>query len=139
MLRIRKFQPSDTNFVIATWLRNYKEQSYFAKRIIYNVYFKYHEPVVKLLIQRSHILISFHEKEPEVNLGFFCFETTPTEFIGHYIYVKKPFRGIGIAKEFIKESKMKTYPKVFFTHWTYFIDEVIDPEQKKMTYNPYLI
>lgn len=138
MIKIRSFVPTDTNFILSSWLRSYKEKSQFARRILYSVYFQYHEPVVKFLIKQGTVLIAYSEKEPDIIGGYFCFEKTPHEFRGHYCYVRKSMRGLGLARALVQASGMESHERKFFTHWTSFIDEMIN-DQEKMVYNPYLI
>lgn len=131
-IEIRLAKPDDLNFIFSCWLRNYRHSSQFAKKISNTVYYKWHHKVIERIIGRgAQVRIAHPIGEPDVILGFSCLEALNNDVILHFIYVKKPFRGLGIAKALVWEKE-----NVQFTHLT----ENLDLEKYPLfTYNPYLI
>jgi hypothetical protein len=139
-VQTRKAEAKDNPFILASWLNHYKNYSYFAKRIKNDVYYGAHERVIKLILARKscHVLIAYTPAEPDVILGFIVYEDSlwPDPVV-HFVYVKKPFRRFGIARELVKASGLEN-KRIQFTHWTYDVDNLI----KKFTtliYNPYAL
>lgn len=133
MFEIRTAKPEDLDFIYATWLKSYRHNSQFAKKLTNEVFFEMHHKVIDAFIVRGGLVCVAHPKgEPDVILGYIC--TEPTLPLVQYIYVKKPFRKMGIAKALYKTAQEPT----MFTHWTSDTDWIT----KKLTnliYNPYLL
>lgn len=136
---IRPFEEKDTNFIINSWLKNYKFSSRFAQSITAKVYYANHEPIVKNIINRcaSYSLIATLEDAPRVILGYIVFQPTGQSHILHYVYVKYPFRGNGICSELMREAQIDKHCFIY-THLTSPVVEYVEDNQD-ILYNPYLI
>lgn len=135
---VRDFQPTDRNLVLSTWLKNYRHDSYFAKRIRNEEYFLYHHPIVNRIIDRetAKTLIACDREVPDLIYGFFTFERALNLEIAHFMYVKKAFRNFGIAKALWDAAQLKEH--VNFTHWTYAMNGIKETHPE-LIYNPYLL
>lgn len=135
MIEIRAATQTDLPFIYSTWLRSYRHASHFAKKISNEIFFDMHHRVIDGFIDRGGLVYVAHPKgEPEVILGYICVE--PNQPMIQYVYVKKPFRKMGIAKALYKKLD---YPATaLFTHWTSDTDWIVK-KLEKLTYNPYLI
>lgn len=135
MIEIRPAKLDDLSFIYSTWLRSYRHSSQFAKKLTNEVYYEMHHKVIDGFILRGGIVLIAHAKgEPEVILGYLCME--PNGSIIQYIYVKKAFRKMGIAKALFEYTKLPE--NTIFTHWTTDTNWIL----KKLThliYNPYLL
>lgn len=89
----RKGEPQDVNFIFATWLKSYKHSSAFASRIPDKLFFKGHHAVLERLLPRCEVLITTLAGEPNTIIGYAVLEPS----VIHFVYVKKPFRQMGVA------------------------------------------
>lgn len=122
--------PEDLSFVYATWLRSYRHSSAFAKKITDRVfYLAHHAAIERILARGATVLVCTPADSPEVILGYAVTEGTTL----HFVYVKKPFRRLGIASGLLAGEGPS-----MFSHWTDDWDRIRDlwPHAE---YNPYLI
>jgi GNAT superfamily N-acetyltransferase len=130
---VRLAKAEDLNFVFSCWLRNYKHASLFAKNIKNDVFYKWHQKAIERIIERgAQIRIVHPAGDPETILGFACLELWDQKPLIHFVYIKKAFRGMGLAKQLLPEAALPgTY-----SHMTKILDLTRHPE---LVYNPYLI
>lgn len=89
----------DLPFIYSTWLRSFRNNSLFAKEIKQDLYYKYHKQVVERILNRNPIAYIITPKDGESTiLGYVIAEWCgPKELVMHFAYVKKAFRGFGLA------------------------------------------
>lgn len=135
---VRPMIEEDYNFVIQSWLKSYKHNSYFCKRIRDNIYYKYHHKVITQILARAStsVLIAIDPVE-KVILGYLVTEKFENKDLVHYAYVKTSFRDLGIGGSLLKESGINPF-EVLFSHWTKDTDGLIE-KYKGATYVPYLL
>jgi GNAT superfamily N-acetyltransferase len=120
----------DLNFVFATWLRSYRHDSAFARSISNDIYYHWHHKIIENAIRRGAYIVIAHPKDsPEVIVGYACVEGSTL----HYVYVKKAFREMGIARTLLKHAPFKEY-----THITENGKLILDL-CPGIIYNPYLL
>lgn len=138
-ISIRTYNENDLNFILSKWLKNYKFSSRFTKKIKSDIYYKWHHLIIDNIMARPSctILIANPVDEPDVNLGFICFEDINAEKIIHYAFVKPEFRNFGVGKK-LYLTAMANKPFGYFTHWTYPID-TLELKLPNLTYDPYRI
>lgn len=136
---IRNFNKDDTAFVFQSWLKDYRRNSQFAKRIRSSDFFQYHHKILERIFERetSQTLIACDPETPKVIWGYITIEKVPGLDLIHYIYVKDSFRGYGIGGKLLKESGFSPN-KIIYTHETYWLKNVVE-KYKKARYIPYLI
>lgn len=136
-IAIRKSLPSDTAFVVDTWLNNFKSDGYFAKRIRHSIYRYNHSKIINHLLERddAETLIAYpYGDDPDIILGFIV-HTKPS--IIHYCFVKQELRGMGIGKKLLEYANLNVN-NCIFTHWTFAMNDIF-AKNSGMEYNPYLI
>ncbi len=135
MIEVRQAILDDLPFIFSTWLRSYRHSSQFAKKISNTTFFTWHHRAIERFIERGgRVLIAHAVGEPDVILGYLCAESDNS--IIQYVYVKKAFRKMGIAKELFKNSGINNNAQ--FTHWTLDTSWIIK-KLTELTYNPYLL
>jgi GNAT superfamily N-acetyltransferase len=145
-ISIRDFRAEDFPFIISSWGKSYKMMSYFAKRIDHNTFFENHPKVISgvLELPQMRILMATDASDPDQILGYLvgsCLRFSNEDkqsVILQYIFVKKEFQRLGIAKQLLAQLDIKEGDEVQFTHWTYPMDE-ISKKYPTWVYNPYLI
>jgi len=138
-VKLRPAGENDRNFIFSKWLKNYKFSSRFAKRIKNDVFYKWHQLILENILARPScsIVIAHPTDDPDVNLGFICFETIEDLKVIHYVFVKPEFRNFGLGRTLYNHA-MDDSIGGFFTHWTYPVD-AIEPKLIGMVYDPYRI
>lgn len=132
-IEIRPYKIEDKDFVFSTWLRSYRHASKFAKKISNAVYYKWHPQVIERILTRGgQIYVAHLENDPDVILGYVCLETQD-KLVVHYLYVKKAFRNMGVAKMLFTPEGGD-----IFTHWTADMDWAVK-RFPSLVYDPYRI
>jgi GNAT superfamily N-acetyltransferase len=129
-IQIRPATERDLNLIFSSWLKSYRP-SLFAQKISNEVFYKEHHDAVERALKRSTILIASNPEDENHVYGWICFEDTGPISVLHYLYVKNPFRGFGIAKQLLRKMK----PGVFvYTHHTQHFSRLATGA----VYSPYL-
>jgi hypothetical protein len=132
----------DLNFIISNWVHSYRENSPIARNVREDIYRRNQRELILNLCRRPSIrvVISCFESDPNVMLGFLVYEIIPDppgkrQNTIHYIYVKKPFRRNGIARDMLQCVGVVP-EKSFFSHYT--VDcPVFARKWNGLLYNPY--
>lgn len=132
-LLVRRADADDAAFVFSYWLRDYYEHSAFAKGIDKTLFMHLHHLLLERIIARSVIHIVCDVEDPSVCYGFICAEGP----VLHYIFVKRRFRRLGLARRLLREAGLEAGPQAF-THLT---DTFVGLRKRwpAAQYNPYAI
>lgn len=134
-IEVRGAYPSDLEYLLKTWLRTHFRSSRFAEHIPKEIYYPKHHAMIEriLLKSKTSILIAHPQGEPDILLGYLVCENQIDPVV-HFIFVKKQFRLLGIAKQMLKKASID---KGYFTHWTKWTDHTWG--KHSLTYDPYRI
>jgi GNAT superfamily N-acetyltransferase len=127
---IRDAIGEDINFIYATWLQSYRNDSFTGGASRKSVFYEFYNPVLDHLLSKSFVKVAALHDEPAVILAYCCFESGG---ILHYVYVKEAFRRMGIARELVTLAAPK-----FYTHQTRSSKEAA-LKMLNVDYNPYLL
>jgi len=108
---IRKPVEADVPLIYNSWARSYKHQF---KKMAFPIYKAFIEPVIADCIQHSEILVACDPTDQDEIFGYIVVEDTIEGPVVHYVYVKSPFRRLGIATMLCQNAGV-TRP-VTFTH-----------------------
>lgn len=136
---VRALQEMDLPFVFSSWLRSYKEQSAFAKRIKNDVYYFWHHQMIEVILKKPSMrgIVAHVQDEPDIILGYLIYEVVNGEpKVVHYCFIKEPFRRLGIAKLLFAYAELEK--DFFITHFTYLVEPIIN-KREDITYDPYRI
>jgi GNAT superfamily N-acetyltransferase len=104
-------------------------------------YYSRHHDVIEQLLDKSVVLVATTNEEPDVILGWACYEQgVGNESCGlppviHYVYVKPSFRKCGIATKLLDGLDLAG---AFYSHETFMLK--IEKIQKKLAtcqFDPY--
>ena len=100
LYEVRGADPSDESFIFATWLQSLYFGSPFFRETEKESYFKNYAKVVETILKLSTttIAICCLKEQKDVVLGY----SVSTGQVLHFVYVKKPWRQLGIAKMLIR-------------------------------------
>lgn len=130
LIQIRDAVPGDMAFVLATWLRGLKFGNSWYKLINTEIYYDFYHKVLENLLLRPKVIIKIAclKEDPQIILGYSVYDDSKL----HWVYVKKAWREIGIAK-----SLFPVNIKVI-THLTE-IGKAIFLKNKDWIFNPFFI
>ncbi len=130
LVSIRDYAESDKNFVFSTWLRGlYYGESYFSQ-VPKGIFMEnYHEVIEKTIDPLTvSIKVACLKDEPDVILGYAVLAHFSTHL--HYVFVKKAWRNIGIAKSLVPVS-IKTV-----SHLTH-VGRAVLQKHPEVVFNPF--
>ena len=102
---IRTAVPEDWPLVISTWVESACHGSWFAHDVDRAVFYREQRAAIGRLWQRPStvLLCACVPEDPATIVGWACFELRRCL---HFIYVKKNFRGFGVARALEAEAQM---------------------------------
>lgn len=103
LVTVRDMQPGDRNFIFATWLRGLYYGNSFFGEMPKDAFMKHYHDVLEKLLTRPTpwVRVACLKDDPEVILGYAIGRVWPGELSLDWIFVKSPWRKIGIAKSLV--------------------------------------
>ena len=116
---VRDALAEDKPFVIDAWLMSFR-QSHFAGPISAKRYRDIYSVEISDLILRpqSHVRVAYNRENTGQIFGFLCFEEGHKFPVVHYLYVKKPFRLMGIAMMLMRDAGVNPNRRFLYTYRT---------------------
>lgn len=139
----RKFQESDREFVFNSWLRSYRG-SRFVRCLLLDMdketYYEEQHVLIEQLLDRE-TMVSCVVCNPEDHTHIYGYgfgEQVGGQYgtVVHWMYLKKPFRGYGIATELLKKL-VEGQQTVHYTHHQPGVQDFFRKVCKGI-YNPFL-
>lgn len=144
----RLLDPSEHNFIYNSFLKSYRD-SPMVKGVPNTIYFKKQHDLIELFLvdPRSRAIVACNAQDPEQIYGYILAQSRPGDAQGdvlvvHWVYVKQPFRNLGIAKQLF--AKLSSLPgerptaAVQYTHRVKTVDRLLQ-SYPHVTFNPYLL
>ncbi len=102
LVTLRDFQPADKNFILSTWLKGLRYGNDWFEAIESKIYFEFYHNVIEIILSRPDTVVKVAclKDDPEVILGYSVYAGNRLD----WIFVKKAWRSIGIAKSLVPES-----------------------------------
>ena len=135
-ISIRQASEHDAPLIFNSWLKSFRENG-IARAVESSVYYSEQHKLIEKLLKRSKTFIAHEVGVPENIYGWACFERVEGILVIHYIYVKHSFRGLGIARELMKETEHDFANASLFTHWTNTAARI--GLRKNCLYHPYIL
>lgn len=134
---IRNVHPKDVPFVTNSWLKSFRGSGE-AHRIKNTFYFSDGHKVLEEIIPQSVVVVLCDRVDPNQILGYLCYTMYDTCMVLHYVYLKAPFRKMGLASQLIRWAvQSEKPPVVFYTHLTKKFDRIAR-KKKGWYYRPAL-
>ena len=92
--KVRDARLGDKSFIFSTWLLGLYHGNDWFKEIDKGIYFSTYKLIVEHLLINSRVMVACLPDDEDVVLGYIVFK----ENVIHWIFVKKPWRKLGIAK-----------------------------------------
>lgn len=134
-LVVRGMVTADAPFIFSSWLKSYRVGSALARDVVRPVYFAQHHRMVERLLARGRVLVAADAEGPQNILGYAVGEHIGPVAVVHYLYVKAPFRGIGIGQT-LAQVMVSGLECVHHTHATPLGQSLV--RRLQSVFNPYL-
>jgi GNAT superfamily N-acetyltransferase len=135
-IKIRPALEVDAPFIFNSWLRSFRENG-LARPVNNEIYYSEQHKLIEKLLKRCTVSVACDPNDPTSIYGYICHEKIDGIFVLHYVYVKHPFRSLGLAKTLLLETKHNTDHAALYTHTT---AAAVKLQQKfNMLYHPYLL
>lgn len=118
-----------------SWANNYYENARYKRHFTPEQFNKHHRPLREAILSRPTVavIIVTSTQDPDLIIGY-CIVEKPKDFeavILHFIYIKKDFRTLGIAKELVSRVT-KPERSVFYTHKTGIVQTIFTGSNKQI-------
>lgn len=133
--KIRNASEKDVPFIFNSWLKSFKS-SVFATQISPLIYFENHHKIIEELLKICKVSIICSSQDESQIFGYMVSQKIEEVNVVHYIYIKEPYRKLGLAKHVLNYNNIKLTEAFFYTHKTK-LASVLD-KKYKLIYNPYL-
>jgi GNAT superfamily N-acetyltransferase len=105
LVQLRPAFASEAPFVFRNWLDSYFPEQ--RTRLKKTVFYEGHHRLIEKLLARSRVLVACNAQDSGQLYGFAVGESfgepLPSVFALHYVYVKQPFRRMGIGSRLVRE------------------------------------
>ena len=111
VVTLRGIKPSDHNYVLATWSKGILDEVPF-RWMSQGVWRKHHARLELLVRGSANGVVAVNKDDEDHIIGYaiYCPQVI------HWIYVKKPFRGLGIGRELFSNAVNEGEPFKFSHH-----------------------
>jgi len=134
-INIRPATQEDVGFIFNAWLKSYRNSN-FARQLSNTIYFAEHHKVIERLLRNYTTVIACNPEDPEQIYGFINAGFTDNIFTLNYVYIKHPFRKMGIAKELFNVFEHSMEYASIYTHKTRVAEKL--EEKYNMIHHPYV-
>lgn len=134
-VRIRPATEADTAFIFNSWLKCCKHGP-TGKLIQSSVFYAGQHQVIEGLLKTTHCFIACNHNDVSQIFGYAVAERVEDVFVVHMVYVKEPYRRLGIASALLEALGLKEKEVFFFTHKTQQSDRING--KINMVYHPFL-
>lgn len=105
LVKIRSFNEDDTNFILNSWLKSFRN-SPFAQNIAPYIYYTVQKRIIEDCIRNHDIRVICVADDSSHIVGYACFSEIADGLVNiDYIYIKSPYRRFGLAKELVKDIR----------------------------------
>lgn len=136
-ISLREYEETDIPFIFKSWLVNFRASNYLEDIIDHDIYFEFHKRLVEKILSDSICLLAANPEDESQVFGYIAYRKIKGLNILHYIYVKAPYRRLGIAEfllDFVFEKKRQT---IVTTHYTRMARVL--RRKWNIVFNPYLL
>lgn len=151
-IKLRRPRPGDYPVVMDSWLKSHQKHSHNGVRrmkwlrcgcgtknetpyplspVKSDVYFEEQRWLINALLENSQLLIACLDDDDDQVFGWVCYAPS----VLHYIYVKVPYRKMGVGRLMLDEAGITAESPATFTHITGKAFRFLGKRMK--AYNPY--
>ena len=135
-IMLRVGDKSDTSFIFSSWLKSYRNSA-FARNISNTIYFSEHHDIIENLLACSDVVVACNKNDQSQIYGYIVASKINDKLTVHYIYVKHPFRRMGIGRYLLTSIRQDFTDDALYTHDTHISSRL--SAKYKFSYHPYLM
>ena len=134
-IRIRPMTQGDEPLVLSSWKKSYADAVDWARTEAGRAHYYTHvNGVLPRLLDGSRTAIACNPLDAEHVFGWACVDRDESEgAVLHYAYVKRDYRGMGVARRLLESLGIREGARVIVTHWT---DACEDQTWLELRYRP---
>lgn len=132
---LRPANSEDVPFVFNAWLKSFRN-SQFAKPMLNEIFYAEHHKVIEKILNHYDVIVACNEEDKSQIYGFICAGYTENIFTLHYVYVKQPFRKMGIGTALLNGFEHTPEYTSVYTHQSKLAERLA--EKYNMIYHPYV-
>jgi hypothetical protein len=111
---VRKRVAEDLPFIFDSWMKSWRINKY-AGCIPNHLYFETQRTLIEDLLARgADLLVAYPEGKEDIIIGWVCGEVKEDRTVLHYLYIKDPYLGLGLAERLIGD--LRGIKPGFITH-----------------------
>jgi GNAT superfamily N-acetyltransferase len=138
-IELRKARKSDVPFLMNSWLTSFRDGK-MVGGVPNRIYYYNHHKILEQVIPRSAVMVAVDQRDPDLIVGWACYEVTDGALVMHYVYVKKRFRGWGVASNLVNTIlEIESPPVVMYTHINREGMDFLRAKDIWWIHNPYLL
>lgn len=134
--KIRRPVPSDVEFLIKTWLREYRREvpAAMPDRLYYNEFQK----VILALTRKSDARVICAVGDANYICGFVVGTSYAAEktAVVHFAYMRPPFRRLGLVTQALEDMGYEVGHELVASHWHPYLDRF---QRKDLIFNPFIL
>lgn len=112
LVAIRLKESKDEPFIYNSWLQSNKSKH---PNIPASDYYSIYKKIIADALYKSIVVIACNRQDPEFIYGYAVIRPIDDVKIIHYVYVKKPFRRFGLAKQMLESQDINLKDPVIVT------------------------
>lgn len=134
-INFRPATQADVNFIFNSWLKS-NRHSNAATGVLNPVYFAQHHLLIEGLCKQSKVIMAVNAEDSSQIYGYSVTQEIEGAQVIHYIYVKEPYRRLGLAGMLLATVGINLQEPFFATHRTNVCKNF--DNKYSLVYNPYL-
>lgn len=134
-IKLRPATEADAPFIFNSWLKCYRH-SKAALQIQNEIYFQGQHRLIEGLVHRARFIIACNPADETQIYGYSCGETIEDVTCVHFIYVKEPYRKLGLACTLLAALGHVPGTPYLYTHKTHAAEKL--EKKHAMVYHPFL-
>lgn len=127
---------ADVNFIFNSWLKSNR----YSPSVLgceNPVYFAQHHMLIQGLLKHSNVLMAVNATDTSQIYGYIVHQNIEGASVVHYLYVKEPYRLLGLAKMLMTTAGIDAAVPFFVTHNTTATKKIMS-QKSHVIFNPYL-
>lgn len=134
-IAMRHPHKEDIPFIFNSWLHSYRH-SLHVKNISNTVFYSEHHKVLERLFKRCEAKIACDPTDQNQIYGYIVYERITGVLVVHYVYVKQPYRKLGLCKQLLSAAGRNPGEAFAYTHETFMGNRLSG--KFSALYNPYV-
>lgn len=114
-IRFREPNQGDVNFLFNSWLKSHRTSSQ-VQGIMHPVYYSQQHLLIEGLLSTCKVIVACNADDTMQIYGYICYGDAEGHPLVHYVYVKQPYRRLGLANLLFEEAKIDPKAAFFGSH-----------------------